>query len=467
MNNDILKAEMMRLWKNTFHDSDDYVRLVFDNYFSPDLVEFEEINGEVVSALLAVPYSFSLSSLNLICDFKSAENINFDSGCSQIHKQNNKIYCIADGDLKNIDNGKSEKRIIRGLYLCGLATREDYRCKGLMEKLINRIIAKAEQMNFDFCFLIPSDDEVRNYYKKFRFFDCFFREKYSMNFCDLILEDSNIIKCKNMEYDEITECSEKSSLDKLCSDNSSCRVEYFKIGDRIFEDRLFEYFASKEKYISDFSIIHSRKDFEAVLKENEISGGGVVVAVDEYLNIQGVGFVENDDNGNTAVVKLLYADSCEIAKEILRYVLNSTSSSELIYYRSLGSRVGAKDVAVDNVTFAVEEPEDSLGGGAKCGILPYGMMRILKPSEILKFESACGFGEKFSNLVKNGVLDEKGNLSIRKDRFLGSLSCEGMYSYVNHKNYRRTSSVGEMCDKSSGVETGLPVLLGNISLMLD
>lgn len=40
-----LKSKMMQLWKNTFHDSDAYISLVFDTYFNPDLIAYNEENG--------------------------------------------------------------------------------------------------------------------------------------------------------------------------------------------------------------------------------------------------------------------------------------------------------------------------------------------------------------------------------------------------------------------------------------
>ena len=52
MNPAELKNKMKSLWRDTFHDSDAYINLVFDNYFNPDLLEYEEMNGDVVAGLL-------------------------------------------------------------------------------------------------------------------------------------------------------------------------------------------------------------------------------------------------------------------------------------------------------------------------------------------------------------------------------------------------------------------------------
>jgi hypothetical protein len=49
-----LKQKMKGLWVDTFHDSEEYVDLIFDTYFNPELVEYEEQGGEVVSAGSAI-----------------------------------------------------------------------------------------------------------------------------------------------------------------------------------------------------------------------------------------------------------------------------------------------------------------------------------------------------------------------------------------------------------------------------
>lgn len=117
MNNQELRKNMMKLWKDTFHDSDKYISLVFDNYFNPDFIEYHEENGKLISALLGIPYYFN--------------------------------------------NGKEK---IKGMYLCGLATLEEYRHRGIMNNLIEKINDKAPQNGFAFSFLIPSSDMLRMYY---------------------------------------------------------------------------------------------------------------------------------------------------------------------------------------------------------------------------------------------------------------------------------------------------------------
>ena len=55
MNDADLKYQMMKLWKDTFHDSDDYISLIFENYFDSSLVEYVQEDGKLISAMMAVP----------------------------------------------------------------------------------------------------------------------------------------------------------------------------------------------------------------------------------------------------------------------------------------------------------------------------------------------------------------------------------------------------------------------------
>lgn len=53
-----IKRKMSALWKDTFHESDAYVNLLFDRYFNSEWVEFEAEGSEIIGALMGVPYEF-------------------------------------------------------------------------------------------------------------------------------------------------------------------------------------------------------------------------------------------------------------------------------------------------------------------------------------------------------------------------------------------------------------------------
>ena len=54
-----LKNKLSKLWKDTFHDSDDYVSLIFDNYYDPCFSECEETGGDVVAGLEYLGFKIS------------------------------------------------------------------------------------------------------------------------------------------------------------------------------------------------------------------------------------------------------------------------------------------------------------------------------------------------------------------------------------------------------------------------
>ncbi len=121
---DKIKTDMMELWKNTFHDSNYYINLVFDTYFSLENA-FTVYDGEkLVASLLGVEYEFQAP------------------------------------------NGRGETKKFKGMYLCGLATHMDYRRQGIMGRLMEEAENSAKARGFAITFLIPADSHLREYYRK-------------------------------------------------------------------------------------------------------------------------------------------------------------------------------------------------------------------------------------------------------------------------------------------------------------
>ena len=125
MSDDLKIRQMKELWIDTFGDSEEYVNNLFDVYGDVLLTEKFYDGDRLVSSLIAIPYDFN--------------------------------------------TGDCESGNIRGLYLCGRATRKEYRGKGIMTGLLDTIRKRALQDGYDFTFLIPSDDVLREYseYRKF------------------------------------------------------------------------------------------------------------------------------------------------------------------------------------------------------------------------------------------------------------------------------------------------------------
>ncbi len=118
------KRDMMELWKETFHDSDRYIELVFDNYFSlpNSFVRYDE--NRIIAAMLCVPYEFQILTK------------------------------------------EGKKARLRGMYLCGLATHPEWRRRGIMSELMDEAEEAFQARGYDLAFLIPADDHLREYYRR-------------------------------------------------------------------------------------------------------------------------------------------------------------------------------------------------------------------------------------------------------------------------------------------------------------
>ncbi len=117
------KRDMMELWKETFHDSNRYIKLVFDTYYRPENAFTVYDGDKLVASLLGVEYEF---------------------------QRKDKV-----GIKKNF----------QGLYLCGLATLPDYRRRGIMGELMKQAEESAKRRGNAITFLIPADDHLRRYYE--------------------------------------------------------------------------------------------------------------------------------------------------------------------------------------------------------------------------------------------------------------------------------------------------------------
>lgn len=260
-----LKRQMMKLWKETFHDSDDYVNLVFDSYFAPEYVVYEESEGKVIAALLAVPYDFKFG-------------IDSDALC-----------------------GRLPECFLKGLYLCGLATDEKFRGMGIMSRLIDKINCVACEKGYDFTFLIPASEGLRKYYKDRGYVNSFYRciNRYTSAhdfrndcFCSL--------KNDEKRYDELNVVSVRSLLEKSrvaysgIDTNSSreCSDCFYKVVFML--SRILHIF--EDKVVNDkcgMFIRHTEKDFYNIILDNYISGGDILISYKDNYLLSVVDYVVN------------------------------------------------------------------------------------------------------------------------------------------------------------------------------
>lgn len=337
MDNSSLKENMKSLWKETFRDSSEYVDLIFDNYFNPDRVAFVEENGEVKSALLGVPYTFL--------------------------------------------SGSGTK--LKGMYLCGLATKKESRRKGMMTGLLEQMNRKAKDSGFDFTFLIPAGEGVRRYYRDRGYHDAFFlKNEYYVRGHDF---KSTV---------EISLTQPDGRLDDFLN----------TIGNRPYAKP------------NAFNMLHSENDWRAVLKEAVISN--LPVFAGEYDGkICAVGFMEKMER-EVRIKKLIASEPRfenaflkRISEEFpehnitlvkdLESVVENGAESQLwapFYAQSNGARAEYEDVAV------VEQPFNETLNSYSLG-----MVNIFDIKELL-IKTGYDKIEELSNYTE----DEVRKLVLRK-----------------------------------------------------
>lgn len=221
---------MMRLWKDTFHDSKEYIELIFDSYFSESFTPNIYKGGKLVAAMLAVPYEMA---------------------------------------YKSGDEGEGSS-IFKTLYLCGLATLPEYRRQGLMETLIGEIVETATKQNFDLLFLIPADGHLRKYYSKFGFRDAF---PLCINMQNG--KASNYSKFARIEYFE--------STDSLFGNSGKSEKGVI--------DSIFDFIHREELSRKTGGVLHSKKDIKIAIEECFISDGRIYLSFDTEERIDGILFL--------------------------------------------------------------------------------------------------------------------------------------------------------------------------------
>lgn len=417
-----VKLQMMKLWKSVFHDSDDYIKLVFDNYFSPERVAYKEKDGKIISALLSVPYNFVVPKITLV-----------------------------SGD----DDVCETMKYLKGLYLCGLSTEESFRGRGLMNDLMQEMELRAFSEGFSFTFLIPASEGLIKYYADRGYSNSIFRvdEHYisQHRFLDkkqcATLLSFNLLSGANVG--EIAECSFESngegsffkviSLSCLIDDIKKLHPEDYSIcvdnlfcllGNKLCNIELRNNLNSKFLGIS-----HSPKDYELVLRENILSGNDVLFLItdESYYDFQGYlingiqneilnkainilqsVFVENSSDGKEFIVRKIVNSeydvkrNCDNFTNIILEILSriypeyditlcippiniSQNALSQNYFRAYNN--------IDNtyqIADWIETPSSSNSVAR-----PYGMSKILSAYEILKFIGNRSGFLKYSILVKD------------------------------------------------------------------
>lgn len=246
---------------------------------------------------------------------------------------------------------KNDRATLRGLYLCGLATVPQGRRRGLMTGLLQEIDYRAREMGYDFTFLLPQSDELRAYYRARGYKDGFY---CSLNHYvpghKFGPEDTGVA------VERLEETETKEILDYLLE-----AQELSRNGSELF------------------TLYHSRRDWEVVLREASISNEPVFVARANGI-VKGVLFMaemDSDIHENVHVKKIL-AENAETADALLAEV---------------GRRWPERGITV------CSSPYDSAASAYS-----YGMVRIFNVHDILE-KIGCTDKKMFEGYTGNEIID--------------------------------------------------------------
>ena len=290
------KRDMMELWKETFHDSDSYISLVFDTYYSLENTFVRYHENRLIAAMLSVAYEFQI---------------------------------LRDDE---------EKTHLKGMYLCGLATRPEWRNRGIMSELMEEAEEEARRRGFDLTFLIPADDHLRQYYAKKGYHTGSWRsiDKYISGYGkgSIREDDLHIYSVK----------------------------DFLKEEHRSFIGQIAEWCIGIERTRRHNTMVHSKVDLIAAMAENENS---IFITHSTFnpeypilAKVVGLVFPElPKDENEPLLIAGLYTSGKEIVNSILEATLRKFGKKELDFY-----------VAANGTTTAER-------------VVPYAMVKRLRSNE--------------------------------------------------------------------------------------
>lgn len=278
-----LCKDMKSLWSFVFHDSTEYIDMLFSACFNPSLAAWRYEKGRLTSALLGIPYEF-----------------------------------------------RSAGGTLRGLYLCGLATHPDFRGQGVMTELMEEINIRAKKMGYAFTFLIPANNGLLRYYED-RGYSPAFRtvtERYTAShsfyrdYVGWVNRNEPLIRNERLKYFEAMNCVALNHCESSNVKNPSSEDRY----DNAVESRVCDIFLSG----IEGNVQLSSKEIEKFLSlPGDIDRGieNCNVEVSEILhdNIGESKRISEQKYANVSDKKVVFLEE-EIIQEVVSEDLNSVKS---------------------------------------------------------------------------------------------------------------------------------------------
>lgn len=440
-----LKRQMMNLWKDTFHDSEEYVRLVFDEYFDPEYVEYEERDGRIIACLMAIPYTFGTNNYT-----------------------------------------------INSVYLCGLSTYYKNRGEGIMTHIIQKIEKKMRQKGYTFMFLIPANSGLRRYYKDRGFINGFYRS--ALHYTSLHDFKRDFHSSISLEENALSEVK-KHYFDGLTIEIID-RLEALEEG--TVKEGITDFILECERQQKGLTLFQSSQQIKVFLKETILSGGKLVICRnhdEEYAAVGLYSISENEikENGRFA---MNYGSLCKMREGVL---LTGDGKNLTVYQYGYEKNSGKESVWNPMYSSVFPQAEQIGGVGTMERVYNpnshsevYGMIRILSISEILKFLSNWRRDLKYSILVRQendgkivGFTSKNGQITQTDIEFEGIDNDENREENNNkkivyikdHQGKERMvlteRDLGEILFRRPGGDRiieeafDLPAMNGRISLLLD
>lgn len=344
-----IRIQMKNLWKKTFGDSDEYIELIFSTYFNKEYIEYRIINDQIVAAMLAIPYNFNYVG-----------------------------------------------QVIKGLYLCGLATSQDYRGQGIMSELIESINNRFSNGGITFSFLIPAEQSLIKFYQNKGYQPLISRLKLCLN----------ISNKKNLKITKNGCCNiEKKQLSHL---------NILDIEDRSIVKEIAKFITTVEpQNCNNPVLLHSNTDITAIIKENELSKGKILYIKDRKDVLKCVViFNPSNDNGIITIPKIYYSDQ-SILNDVLRLIIEAFKPYQMNIY--LFPEEKNRYVKIIESLKYFNFKNQCLINTYSITQEVYGMTRIINENEISKFSDSQPIDLKYSILTntKKGANSDQEN-KIRK-----------------------------------------------------
>lgn len=421
MNTPELKKKLAALWKESTKANDELVALILNQAFDPDLVEYEETGGEIVAAVLGIPYCFG-----------------------------------------NADNA------IKALYLVGIVTKSQFRSRGIMTRLLVKINEKAREKGFVFSFLIPGDEGLKKYFKDRGYVNGFYR----------VVDNYTSLHDFDNEYESIL-VEQKDNVAALKRNlYRSLKVGVYDMADTdadVVKENIETLIRKIEDVQQDLQIVHSSHDIKMAMEQNLVTGGQIYFVKNSSGIISAVAFCTFADN--VVDINKLFATDLASKYKVLSLIKKANPTRGIrhfipsiemdraaLWMRTYGSFL--KD-APQAGSVSITERVYSLAAHAKV----YGMVKILDFPEILKFQANCRHDLKYSILVKGEARDFVEQISVRDGKLTIKTLPTDPDNDTMHTHVMSKRDIGEILFRRRDTDNliteafGIPSINGAVSLL--